>query len=34
VYAGIDETSADAVEEFLKTIIDISKCEITRLEHT
>ncbi len=34
VYAGINETSADAVEEFLKTIIDISKCEITRLEHT
>ena len=34
VYAGVDETSADAVEEFLKTIIDISKCEITRLEHT
>ena len=34
VYAGITETSADAVEEFLKTIIDISKCEITRLEHT
>ena len=34
VYAGVDETSADAVEEFLKTIIDTSKCEITRLEHT
>ena len=34
VYAGIDETSADAVEEFLKTIIDISKCNLTRLEHT
>lgn len=34
VYAGTNETSADAVEEFLKTIIDISKCEITRLEHT
>ena len=34
VYAGVDKTSADAVEEFLKTIIDISKCEITRLEHT
>ncbi|MDP4745400.1 MAG: hypothetical protein NWS22_11245, partial [Porticoccaceae bacterium] len=34
VYAGVTETSADAVEEFLKTIIDISKCEITRLEHT
>jgi len=34
VYAGINETSADAVERFLKTIIDISKCEITRLDHT
>ncbi len=34
VYAGITETSADAVGEFLKTIIDVSKCEITRLEHT
>jgi nucleotide sugar dehydrogenase len=34
VYAGVTETSADAVEEFLKTIIDTSKCEITRLEHT
>ena len=34
VYAGVNETSADAVEKFLKTIIDLSKCEITRLEHT
>jgi nucleotide sugar dehydrogenase len=34
VYSGINETSANAVEVFLKTIIDISKCEITRLEHT
>ena len=34
VYAGVNETSAEAVEDFLKTIIDISKCEITRLEHT
>ena len=34
VYAGITETSADSVEEFLKTIIDISKCDLTRLEHT
>ena len=34
VFAGINETSADAVEEFLNTIIDLSKCEITRLEHT
>ena len=34
VYAGVTETSANAVEEFLKTIIDISKCDLTRLEHT
>lgn len=34
VYAGVNKTSADAVEEFLKTIIDTSKCELTRLEHT
>jgi len=34
VYSGINKISADAVEEFLKTIIDISKCELTRLEHT
>lgn len=34
VYAGINQISADAVEEFLKTIIDISKCELTKLEHT
>jgi len=34
VYAGVTETSADAVEEFLRTIIDISKCDLTRLEHT
>ena len=34
VYAGLDERSADAVEDFLKTIIDTSKCELTRLEHT
>lgn len=34
VFAGIDEASANAVESFLNTIIDISKCEITRLEHT
>tara|TARA_B110000003_G_C16649268_1_gene533461 strand:- start:686 stop:2158 length:1473 start_codon:yes stop_codon:yes gene_type:complete len=34
VYAGVDEVSADAVEEFLKTIIDTSKCNLTRLEHT
>lgn len=34
VYSGVNETSADAVEDFLKTIIDISKCSLTRLEHT
>ena len=34
VYAGINETSANAVEVFLKTIIDVSKCDLTRLEHT
>tara|TARA_B110000459_G_scaffold196919_1_gene239632 strand:- start:2024 stop:3517 length:1494 start_codon:yes stop_codon:yes gene_type:complete len=34
VYAGVNETSSDAVEVFLKTIIDISKCDLTRLEHT
>lgn len=34
VYAGITESSADEVEAFLKTIIDVSKCSLTRLEHT
>ena len=34
VYAGVNETSADAVEKFLKTIIDMSECDLTRLEHT
>ena len=34
VYAGIDEVSATAVKEFLQTIIDTSKCNLTRLEHT
>ena len=34
VYAGINEVSANAVEDFLKTIIDTSKCNLTRLEHT
>ena len=34
VYSGVNETSANAVEGFLKTIIDISKCELTKLEHT
>lgn len=34
VYSGSNEVSADAIESFLKTIIDTSKCELTRLEHT
>ncbi len=34
VYAGIDEKSADAAESFLKTIIDTSKCKLTRLNNT
>lgn len=34
VFAGINKTSADAVEEFLNTIIDLSVCDITKLEHT
>lgn len=34
VYAGMDKISADIAEEFLSTIIDISKCKLNRLEHT
>lgn len=34
VYSGLNSVSADAVEIFLKTIIDTSNCELTRLEHT
>lgn len=34
VYSGINEVSADAVEEFLATIIDMSACDLTRLDHT
>ncbi|MAZ79680.1 MAG: NDP-sugar dehydrogenase [Gammaproteobacteria bacterium] len=34
VYAGINKDSEIAVREFLQTIIDISKCELTKLEHT
>ena len=34
VYSGINKISADAVELFLKTIINTSVCELTRLEHT
>ena len=33
-FAGIKETSADAVEDFLKTIIDTTKCDLMRLENT
>ena len=28
------ESGANALKSFLKTIIDISKCDLTRLEHT
>ena len=34
VYSGCNELSAVAIERFLKTIIDTSVCELTRLEHT
>jgi len=34
VYSGCSEVSADAVEVFLKTIIDTSVCDLTRLAHT
>jgi len=34
VYSGINEVSANATEHFLKTIIDVSKCELTRLDST
>jgi UDP-N-acetyl-D-glucosamine dehydrogenase len=34
VYSGNSLESADATENFLRTIIDTSKCELTRLEHT
>ena len=34
VYSGVDKISADSIEQFLKTIIDSGKCELTRLEHT
>lgn len=34
VYSGVNKVSADSIEQFLKTIIDSSKCELTRLEHT
>lgn len=34
VYSGMDARSADAVEAFLKTIIDTSNCTLTRLGST
>jgi len=34
VYSGVDEKSADATEEFLKTIIRTDEYPLTRLEHT
>ena len=34
VFSGIDEDSAAATEDFLRTIIDTSKCELTRLSST
>ncbi len=34
VYSGTNEVAADAIEIFLKTIIDTSICDLTRLAHT
>ena len=34
VFAGMDEASAVAVEAFLRTIIDTTQCELTKLDHT
>lgn len=34
VYSGISESSSDKIESFLKTIIDTSRCELTRLKNT
>jgi nucleotide sugar dehydrogenase len=34
VYSGLDDASADAVEVFLRSIIDTSVCSLTRLENT
>ncbi len=34
VYSGINSESADAIEEFLKTIIDSKNCKLTRLKNT
>jgi UDP-N-acetyl-D-glucosamine dehydrogenase len=34
VYSGIDDKSADSAESFLKTIIDTTKCTLTRLSNT
>ncbi len=34
VYSGINKISAEAVEGFLRSIIDTSICDLTRLDHT
>ena len=34
VYSGIDDKSADSAESFLKTVIDTTKCTLTRLSNT
>jgi len=34
VYSGSNDLSADAIEVFLKSIIDTSVCDLTRLSHT
>ena len=34
VYSGSNKKSADSIESFLKTIIDTSVCDLTRLDHT
>tara|TARA_B100000900_G_scaffold168148_1_gene142849 strand:- start:2916 stop:4409 length:1494 start_codon:yes stop_codon:yes gene_type:complete len=34
VYSGMDQNSADSIQIFLSTIIDINLCDLTRLEHT
>ena len=34
VYAGVDDVSANAILDFLNTIIDTEKCDLTKLQHT
>jgi nucleotide sugar dehydrogenase len=34
VYAGVDDVSANAILNFLNTIIDTEKCDLTKLQHT